>query len=114
MTSGKAESFHPEFGLEGALHRSAQELRGRAVVYGDTDECATGVEVMLEGDGSTTLVLTDGFGDFEFERLPPAKDYTVKVAAEGYAAQQLHVRTNASVYLGDIVLQSRSGGDLER
>lgn len=107
MTSGKAESFHPEFGLNEKVRFIGlpENFVAGAVVYGDTDECATGVEVMLEGDGSTTLVLTDGFGDFEFEGLPPAKDYTVKVAAEGYAAQQLHVRTNASVYLGDIVLQ---------
>jgi Fe-S-cluster-containing dehydrogenase component len=107
VASGKTESFHPEFGLKEKVRFIGlpKNFVAGAVVYGDTDECATGVEVTLEGDGSTKMVLTDGFGDFEFEGLPPAKDYTVKVAAEGYATRQLHVRTNASVYLGDIVLQ---------
>ena len=54
--------------------------------------------------GAKQTSITDGFGDFEFEGLPPNTPYKVKIAATGYKSQELEVNTGASVYLGDIVL----------
>lgn len=107
MASGKTESLRPEFGLSEKVRYIGlpKNFVAGAVVFGDTDECAAGATVTLSGDADTAATVTDAFGEFEFEGLPPAKDYTVTVAADGYAGQQFHVRTNASVYLGDIVLR---------
>ena len=82
-----------------------KEFVAGAVVFGDKDECAKGVTVTLEGDGSTVRHrTTDGFGDFEFEGLPANATYTVKIAAPGYEAKEIEVKTSKSVNLGDIVL----------
>jgi NAD-dependent dihydropyrimidine dehydrogenase PreA subunit len=107
LASGKTEAMHPEYGLGEKVRYIGlpRNFVAGAVAFGDIDECATGVTVTLEGDGWTASAVTEGFGDFEFEGLPTAKDYTVTVSAPGYASQRFDVRTNASVYLGDIVLQ---------
>ncbi len=49
-------------------------------------------------------MLTDCFGDFEFEGLPADETYEVRVSAAGYEDQEFTVRTTIDVYLGDIVL----------
>ena len=82
-----------------------KEFVAGAVVYGDKDELATGVDVILESDGhSVAATKTDDFGDFEFEGLPANTAYTVKVMAPGYATREVSVKTSRSVNLGDIVL----------
>jgi Fe-S-cluster-containing dehydrogenase component len=103
----QAEAMHPEYAMGDRVRYIGlpRNFVAGAVVFGDRDECAKGVTVTLEGDNATATTITDGFGDFEFEGLPTAKDYAVTVAAPGYASQQFDVRTNASVYLGDIVLE---------
>ena len=75
-----------------------------AVVFGDTDACAEGVKVTLEGDGEKKTVQTDNYGDFEFEGLAADKAYTVNVEAPGYKGQTFEARTHIDVYLGDIFL----------
>jgi Fe-S-cluster-containing dehydrogenase component len=82
-----------------------KEFIAGAVVFGDKDECAKGVDVILEADGkAVAATTTDGFGDFEFEGLPAGASYVVKVAAPGYAAKAVEVKTYKSVNLGDIIL----------
>ena len=75
-----------------------------AVVFGDTDACAEGVKVTLEGEGEKKTVQTDNYGDFEFEGLAADKAYTVNVEAPGYKGQTFEARTHIDVYLGDIFL----------
>ena len=75
-----------------------------AVILSDTEECAEGIKVTLEGDGEKKTVLTDNYGDFEFEGLPADKNYIVSVEAPGYKKRQFEVKTNIDVYLGDIFL----------
>jgi Fe-S-cluster-containing dehydrogenase component len=81
-----------------------KEFVAGAVVFGDKDECAKGVTVTLEGDSSSAVTVTDGFGDFEFEGLPANAAYKVKISAPGYAAKEIEVKTSKSINLGDIVL----------
>ena len=75
-----------------------------AVVFGDKDECAKGVTVTLEGEGTSVATTTDGFGDFEFEGLPANAAYKVKIAVPGYAPREIEVKTSKSINLGDIIL----------
>jgi Fe-S-cluster-containing dehydrogenase component len=102
----QAEPMHPEYAMGDRVRYIGLPMNfiAGAVVFGDIDECAKGVTVTLEGNGQTVTMVTDAFGDFEFEGLPATTDYTVTVAAPGYASQQHAVRTHASVYLGDIIL----------
>ena len=74
------------------------------VVYGDTDECAEGVTVTINGDGKNITTQTNLFGDFEFESLGDNIDYTVKIEAEGYNPKELKAKTTTDVYLGIIEL----------
>lgn len=103
----RAVPMHPEYGLDENVRYIGvpQNFVAGAVVFGDIDECAGGVTVTLEGEGGPLTVDTDAFGDFEFEGLPTAADYTVKIDAPGYVSRELSVKTHASVYLGDIVLE---------
>ncbi len=82
-----------------------EEFIAGAVVFGDKDECAKGVDVILEFDGKTVAdTKTDAFGDFEFEGLEAGRDYTVRIVAGGYEPRSMDVKTYKSVNLGDIVL----------
>jgi hypothetical protein len=106
VASGRTEAFGP-YGLEEKVRYIGlpKEFVAGAVVFGDKDECAKGVTVTLVGpDDAAATTVTDGFGDFEFEDLPANTAYTVKIAAAGYAAKEIPVKTSRSVYLGDIIL----------
>jgi hypothetical protein len=75
------------------------------VIYGDIDEVAIGIDVVLTGDAGSRTMKTNGFGDFEFEDLEDAANYTVTIEAPDYAAATLKTRTSRDVYLGEIVLE---------
>jgi Fe-S-cluster-containing dehydrogenase component len=75
------------------------------VVLKDTDECAVGVTVSLEADGSMLATVTDGFGDFEFEGLRPNTSHKLTILAPGYRPLERQVETGRSVYLGDLFLE---------
>jgi Fe-S-cluster-containing dehydrogenase component len=104
--AGKTEPLHVEFGAHEKVRYIG--LPGRfiagSVVFGDTDECAEGASVTLEGEGEKKTVNANNYGDFEFEGLPADKSYSVKVEATGYKSQKFSVKTNIDIYLGDIVL----------
>jgi Fe-S-cluster-containing dehydrogenase component len=106
VASGKTEALHPEYGLDEKVRYIGLPKRfiAGAVIFADTDACAEGVKVTLEGEGEKKSGLTDNFGDFEFEGLASDKAYAVKVEAPGYKSQKFEVKTNIDVYLGDIFL----------
>jgi Fe-S-cluster-containing dehydrogenase component len=107
LKSSKAESLHPEYGLKekvSYLNLPKKFIAG-TVVYGDIDECATGITVSLSGDGEVRKVKTNGFGDFEFEGLPDNTAYTVKVEVPGYKARSVKATTQKDTYMGEIVLR---------
>jgi len=106
IASGETDALHPEYGLKEKVRYIGLPKRfvAGAVVFGDTDECAVSVSVALEGGGAKKTVLTDNFGDFEFEDLPADETYEVRVSAPGYEGQEFAVRTTIDIYLGDIVL----------
>lgn len=106
IASGETETLHPESGLNEKVRYIGLPRRfiAGSVVFGDTDECAEGVQVTLTGEGEKKTVLTDNYGDFEFEGLPADKVYTVKIEAAGYKSQEFEIKTDIDVYLGDIIL----------
>jgi Fe-S-cluster-containing dehydrogenase component len=106
IASGKTESLHPEYKLKEKVRYIGLPKRfvAGAVVFADTQECAEGVKVTLEGEGEKKTIMADNYGDFEFEGLPADKSYTVRVESPGYKSQQFEVKTSIDVYLGDIIL----------
>ncbi len=110
LGSYETEALHPEYGLGERVRYIGLPKRfvAGSVVLGDTDECAVGVTVSLKGTGTDQsgpeTVVTDSFGDFEFEGLPADRSYEVSVSAPGYQSQEFAVKTNNDLYLGDIFL----------
>jgi len=107
LASGESEVLHPEFGLKEKVQYIGlpKKFVAGTVVYGDKDEVAVGIEVVLEGNGEVRKAKTNGFGDFEFEGLADNTDYTVKVEAKGYKAKSVKARTQKDLTLDEIVLK---------
>ena len=75
------------------------------VIYGDVDEVAKGIDVILTGDGGSRTMKTNGFGDFEFEGLADAaKLHGHHRGARATAATLRRPRPAEDIYLGEIVL----------
>jgi Fe-S-cluster-containing dehydrogenase component len=74
------------------------------VIYGDKDEVAAGIKVVLSGPGIEQTTVTNGFGDFEFEGLPENTSFTVKIQAPEYKGATISAKTSRDVNLGDIAL----------
>jgi Fe-S-cluster-containing dehydrogenase component len=106
FAKGNTEVLHAEFGLEEKVSYLGlpKKFVAGTIVYKDKQECATGIEILLIHENETKKTMTDGFGDFEFEGLPANNEYTVKVAVDDYAPQELNVITKVDVYLGEIEL----------
>jgi Fe-S-cluster-containing dehydrogenase component len=107
LASGKTEILHPEYKMGEKVSYIGLPKRfvAGAVVFGDTDECAVGVKVTLEGEGEKQTLSADNYGDFEFEGLAADKEYIVKIEAPGYKSQKITAKTAIDVYLGDIFLE---------
>jgi Fe-S-cluster-containing dehydrogenase component len=106
LAEGKTEALNPDYKLKEKVRYIGLPKRfvAGAVVFGDTDECAEGAAVVLEGEGEKKSIKADNYGDFEFEGLPSDKAYVVKIEAPGYKSQKFEVKTNIDVYMGDIIL----------
>jgi Fe-S-cluster-containing dehydrogenase component len=110
--SATTEVLHPEYELAEKVRYVGLPKRfvAGAVVLGDTDECAVGANVSLEGKETTKTALTDGFGDFEFEGLPPDETFKVIVSAPSYERREFVVSTASDICLGDIFLARTGNG----
>jgi len=106
VASGVTEIMHPEYGLNEKVSyiQLPKKFVAGTVIYGDVDEVAAGIEVVLSGDGRTTTVQTNGFGDFEFDGLADATKYTVSISVPGYKPASCETKTLKDIYLGEIVL----------
>jgi Fe-S-cluster-containing dehydrogenase component len=104
--SAKTEPLHREYGMGEKVRYIGLPRRfiAGSVVFGDKDECAEGVKVTLSGEGEKRTILTNNFGDFEFEGLGIDKEYTVNIKSESYRSQKFEVKTSIDIYLGDIFL----------
>jgi Fe-S-cluster-containing dehydrogenase component len=109
-SSGKIEVLHPEFELKTRVKYIGIPKRfvAGAVFLKDRDACAENAKVTLTGKGKKQVIRTNNFGDFEFEGLGKAEDFTVKIEHRGYAPQVFKVQTKLDVYLGEIPLKRSS------
>jgi len=105
--SEKVEDLHPEFNLKPRVKYIGIPKRFIAgtVLFKDKDRCAENARVTLKGQGKKKTVRTNNFGDFEFEGLDEAEEFTVKIEHPGYTPQSIKVKTNLDVYLGEIPLK---------
>jgi Fe-S-cluster-containing dehydrogenase component len=110
VASGKTEPLNSEYRMKEKVHYIGLPRRfvAGAVVFGDSDACAENVNITVTGEGEKRSVLTNNYGDFEFEDLAPDKNYSVKVEVQGYKTRTFEVKTATDVYLGDIFL-AKSG-----
>ena len=106
LTTEKAEVLHPEYGLKEKVMYLGLPKRfiAGSVVFGDIDKCAENATVTITGDGDNRTTKSNNYGDFEVEGLLANTEYTVRIVAKGYKAQELKTKTMKDIYLGDINL----------
>ena len=105
--SGEFKPLEEEFKMgEKVLYQGIPgKFVAGTVIYGDIDEAAAYVEVVLTGpDGKQQSVITNGFGDFEFEDLPANIGVTVLIQVSGYKESTQKAKTSRDIYLGEIKL----------
>ena len=109
----QAEAMHPEYSLGEKVRYIGlpKNFVAGAVVFGDTDECAKGATVTLDGrrrhgdHARPTASATSSSRACRRQR-----DYTVTVAAlRATRVSSSRSRTTRSIYLGDIVLETSYG-----
>ncbi len=111
--SNRLESLHPEYGLKEKVFYTGlpKIFIAGSVVLGDKDECAEGAKVTLRCGKERKVIISNNFGDFEFEGLDSKKTYHLKVEHKGYETYEIEVNPKTDVYLGDIILKKvRKGG----
>lgn len=106
LVAAGTEVLRPEYAMgEKVTYRGLpKKFVAGTVIYGDVDEVAKDIEIVLSGEGKTQKMRTNGFGDFEFEGLKANTEYTIKIEAKGYKAENVTAKTSRDVYLGEIVL----------
>jgi Fe-S-cluster-containing dehydrogenase component len=109
IRSAHAEVFHPEWGTQPniyyiGLSRITGHFITGAVILGDTDECAEGARVVIQGpDGRPIQASANAFGDFEADGLKAGK-YSIKITFPGYTDQSLSIDLVKSLHTGEIKL----------
>ena len=104
----QTEDYHPEYKTEPLVKYIGIPRKfvvGEIVRADYRGECAQGVEVSLEGEGTKLKTVTDSYGDFEFEGLEKNKQFQLRVDLKGYASMIIDVDTQTDRDLGEIVLE---------
>ncbi|WP_258360402.1 4Fe-4S dicluster domain-containing protein [Moorella sulfitireducens] len=106
LHSARAEELRPEYGLKSRVKYIGlpRLFIAGTVIFGDTDECAGGVTVVLRGEGVELSTKTNNFGDFEFEGLAPGS-YEVLMQHTQYQSRSINVIVKTDLYLGENVLE---------
>jgi Fe-S-cluster-containing dehydrogenase component len=107
VASGTTEIMHPEYGMHEKVSyiNLPRKFIAGTVIYGDIDECASGITAKLSTDGILKETRTNGFGDFEFEGLADNTSYSIKIEAPGYKPKTLKIKTQKDTFLGEIILR---------
>jgi Fe-S-cluster-containing dehydrogenase component len=108
LAARETEVYHPEYGTEPLVKYIGIPKRfvvGEVVRKDERGECAQGVWITLEGEGTKLETHTDSYGDFEFEGLEKNKQFRLRVDLKGYASMIIDVNTRNDVDLGEIVLE---------
>jgi Fe-S-cluster-containing dehydrogenase component len=107
IASNNTEVLFPELGLkENVVYLGIpKRFIAGTVAYADTDEVAAGVTVTLTKNGVQNTVITNNFGDFEFEGLASDSEYLLEIEAPQYKTHRQRVKIRKDMYLGVIMLQ---------
>lgn len=108
----RVEDFKPEFETKPMvkyLSLPKPFIAGEVILDDKQEECLKGAKVTLtDADGKVVAETeTDFMGDFQFKGLARGIDYTLKAAYDGYYAEEMTVRTNASKNVGLIALRAK-------
>ncbi|OFW62117.1 MAG: hypothetical protein A2133_05455 [Actinobacteria bacterium RBG_16_64_13] len=88
------------------LHLWTKAFIAGSVVFSDTDECGEGATAAVSLDGQKIGETTaDNYGDFYVDGLEPGGEYTLTVAAAGYASLSQTLKLAQSLNVGRLVLQ---------
>ena len=104
-----AGAFHPEYSTDPSVLYAGipkKFVAGEVVLADNPGECAQGVKLVLDGNGEKWQILSDSYGDFEFEGLEKNTSYTLTVEKEGYATYTTQIFTRTDVNLGEIVISA--------
>lgn len=102
-----AGAFHPEYNTDPSVLYAGipkKFVAGEVVLADIPGESAQGVKVVLDGNGEKWQILSDSYGDFEFEGLEKNTVYSLTVEKEGYAPYTTELFTRTDVNLGEIVI----------
>jgi hypothetical protein len=86
-------------------------IAGEVLLADKQGECARGAKVTLQAisnkgaDDKILATETDFLGDFEFKDLAKDAEYLLRAEYQGYVAKEVTVKTDASVNLGELVLE---------
>jgi Fe-S-cluster-containing dehydrogenase component len=103
-------AYRPELGtaprvLYRNLHRFTKAFLAASVVFGDSDECAAGAQVIVRHEGRVVAeAACDLFGEFLADKLEPGASYELTISAAGYAPLTETVELTESRTLGPLVL----------
>jgi Fe-S-cluster-containing dehydrogenase component len=88
------------------LYRWDKAFVSASLVFRDTDECAEGATMTVELAGQNVGAATsDNFGEVLVDRLESGREYTVTIAAAGYASAGMSVTLDESRNLGTVFLE---------
>ena len=103
--------WHPALGRDASMSvcASVDEAEHRAAqpsTYRWLAACQSmGKNMGRDEEADNLPIKTDSFGDFEFEGLEPNTEYTIKIEHDGYAVEDLNVRTVTDLNVGEIILK---------
>ena len=102
------ETLHIEYTTKPAvyyrdLYKITRYFIAGTVSYSDTDECAEGVVVSLINHNNSLRVITDNYGNYEFDGLDAGK-YTISLDVSGYSSMSLRIDLKKDYRVDNIAL----------
>lgn len=110
IRSGATETMLPDLGIDTAVRYISlyKPIIGGSVVFGDTGECGTGVNLAIMDDaGQKTNIATNNYGDFLLKGVSIGKKYTIRISHPKYSPKKIALKIEGDANLGEIVLQKK-------
>ncbi|MBP2654312.1 MAG: bthL [Firmicutes bacterium] len=106
MAQSELEDYQPEKGCKAAVKYIGlpKKFIAGTVCFADNDECVENAAVEVTAKNYHNRVVTNGFGDFEFEGLADNCEYEVTIRYNGYVTQSRKITTERDVYIGTVFL----------
>lgn len=105
------EAYKPQLGAKPRvyyknLYKWEKVFVSGSAAYKDTDECAEGAKVTVKAGGQVVAEgQVNNYSEFVIDKLEPGEEYAVSVEAPGYKPYATTVKLDASLNLGEILLE---------